>query len=114
MPWIFLIVAGLLEAGWAIGLKYTQGFTKLVPSVLTFAGIIVSMYLLALAARTLPIGTAYAVWVGIGTPPTLAEDVGTHHTNCRIVGNYDLLAEILSPQQAYQLAGRVFQSIVEV
>jgi quaternary ammonium compound-resistance protein SugE len=67
MPWIFLIVAGLLEAGWAIGLKYTQGFTKLVPSVLTFAGIIVSMYLLALSARTLPIGTAYAVWVGIGT-----------------------------------------------
>jgi quaternary ammonium compound-resistance protein SugE len=66
MPWIFLIVAGLLEAGWAIGLKYTQGFTKLVPSVLTFAGIIVSLYLLALAARTLPIGTAYAVWVGIG------------------------------------------------
>lgn len=46
MPWIFLIVAGLLEAGWAIGLKYTQGFTKLVPSVLTFAGIMVSMYLL--------------------------------------------------------------------
>jgi quaternary ammonium compound-resistance protein SugE len=67
MPWILLIVAGLLEAGWAIGLKYTQGFTKLVPSVLTFAGVIVSMYLLALAARTLPIGTAYAVWVGIGT-----------------------------------------------
>jgi quaternary ammonium compound-resistance protein SugE len=67
MPWIFLIVAGLLEAGWAIGLKYTQGFTKLVPSILTFAGVIVSMYLLALAARTLPIGTAYAVWVGIGT-----------------------------------------------
>ena len=67
MPWIFLIVAGLLEAGWAIGLKYTQGFTKLVPSVLTFAGIIVSLYLLALATRTLPIGTAYPVWVGIGT-----------------------------------------------
>ncbi len=67
MPWILLIVAGLLEAGWAIGLKYTQGFTKLWPSVFTIAGIVTSMYLLSVAARTLPIGTAYAVWVGIGT-----------------------------------------------
>ena len=67
MPWFLLVIAGLLEAGWAIGLKYTQGFTKLGPSVLTIAGIIASMYLLAHAARTIPIGTAYAVWVGIGT-----------------------------------------------
>ncbi|MBL8815205.1 MAG: multidrug efflux SMR transporter [Planctomyces sp.] len=67
MPWKLLIIAGLLEAGWAIGLKYTQGFTKLIPSVLTIAGIVASMYLLALASRTIPIGTAYAVWVGIGT-----------------------------------------------
>lgn len=67
MPWILLLIAGLFEAGWAIGLKYTQGFTRLVPSVLTIAGVIASMYLLAVAARTLPIGTAYAVWVGIGT-----------------------------------------------
>lgn len=67
MPWILLVIAGLLEAGWAVGLKQSQGFTKLVPSLLTIAGIVASMYLLALAARTLPIGTAYAVWVGIGT-----------------------------------------------
>lgn len=67
MPWILLVIAGLLEALWAIGLKYTEGFTKFIPSVLTIAGIIASMYLLALAARTIPIGTAYAVWVGIGT-----------------------------------------------
>lgn len=67
MPWIFLVIAGVLEAGWAIGLKYSQSFTKPVPSVLTIAGIIASMYLLAVAARTIPIGTAYAVWVGIGT-----------------------------------------------
>jgi quaternary ammonium compound-resistance protein SugE len=67
MAWVLLLIAGILEAGWAIGLKYTQGFTKPLPSVLTIAGIIVSMYLLAVAARTLPIGTAYAVWVGIGT-----------------------------------------------
>jgi len=66
MAWILLIIAGLLEAGWAIGLKYTEGFTKPLPSVLTIAGIVISMALLAQAARTLPIGTAYAVWVGIG------------------------------------------------
>lgn len=67
MPWVLLIIAGLLEAGWAIGLKFTKGFTRPVPSVLTIIGIVASMYLLAVAARTLPIGTAYAVWVGIGT-----------------------------------------------
>jgi quaternary ammonium compound-resistance protein SugE len=66
MAWLLLIVAGLLEAGWAIGLKYTHGFTRLWPSVLTIAGIAISMLLLSIAARTLPIGTAYALWVGIG------------------------------------------------
>ncbi|HUE74931.1 MAG TPA: quaternary ammonium compound efflux SMR transporter SugE [Pirellulaceae bacterium] len=66
MAWILLIVAGLLETGWAIGLKYTDGFTKFWPSVFTIAGIVVSMVLLSISARTLPIGTAYAVWVGIG------------------------------------------------
>jgi quaternary ammonium compound-resistance protein SugE len=66
MAWTLLIIAGILEAGWAIGLKYTDGFTKLVPSVLTIIGIVVSLVLLSIAARTLPIGTAYAVWVGIG------------------------------------------------
>lgn len=70
MAWIILVIAGLLEMGWAIGLKYTQGFTKLVPSVLTIIAIIVSMYLLGVAAKTLPIGTAYAVWVGIGAAGT--------------------------------------------
>jgi quaternary ammonium compound-resistance protein SugE len=67
MAWLLVVIAGLLEMGWAIGLKYTEGFTKLVPSVLTIIGIVLSMFLLAVAARTLPIGTAYAVWVGIGT-----------------------------------------------
>jgi len=66
MAWIYLIVAGLLETGWAIGLKYTYGFTRLVPSVLTIAAIAASMILLAIAAKTIPIGTAYAIWVGIG------------------------------------------------
>ncbi len=64
--WLILIVAGLLETGWAIGLKYTEGFTKLVPSVLTLLAMVGSMWLLAQAVKTLPIGTAYAVWVGIG------------------------------------------------
>lgn len=66
MAWLWLIIAGLLETGWAIGLKYTDGFTKLWPSVLTIAGIALSMFLLSVAARTLPIGTAYPIWVGIG------------------------------------------------
>jgi quaternary ammonium compound-resistance protein SugE len=66
MAWVYLIVAGLLETGWAIGLKYTEGFTRLWPSVFTIAAIGASMFLLALAAKTIPIGTAYSIWVGIG------------------------------------------------
>lgn len=66
MDWLLLVVAGLLETAWAIGLKYTHGFTRLVPSVLTVAAMVASMGLLGLAVRHLPIGTAYAVWVGIG------------------------------------------------
>ncbi|MDQ0952209.1 quaternary ammonium compound-resistance protein SugE [Streptomyces phaeochromogenes] len=66
MAWVLLVVAGLLEVGWSIGMKYTDGFTRLVPSVLTGAGIVASMFLLSYAAKTLPIGTAYGVWVGIG------------------------------------------------
>ncbi len=66
MSWVLLVIAGLLETGWAIGLKYTEGFTRLVPSVLTILAIIASMGLLGIAARDLPIGTAYGVWVGIG------------------------------------------------
>ncbi|HEX8664861.1 MAG TPA: quaternary ammonium compound efflux SMR transporter SugE [Beijerinckiaceae bacterium] len=70
MAWVLLSVAGLFEVGWAIGLKYTEGFTRLVPSVLTIASMAVSMLLLGLALRTLPVGTAYAVWTGIGTVGT--------------------------------------------
>ena len=70
MAWVMLLVAAMLEVGWAIGLKYTHGFTRLWPSVFTLTAMAVSMYLLARAARTLPIGTAYAVWVGIGAVGT--------------------------------------------
>jgi quaternary ammonium compound-resistance protein SugE len=66
MHWWLLLLAGLLEVGWAIGLKYTDGFTKPLPSLLTGAAIVGSMILLSLAARAIPIGTAYAVWTGIG------------------------------------------------
>lgn len=66
MAWVLLVVAGLFETGWAIGLKYTDGFTKAVPSVLTVGAMAVSVVLLGIAARTLPIGTAYGIWVGIG------------------------------------------------
>lgn len=65
--WLLLFIAGLLEVAWAIGLKHTQGFTRTVPSALTIAAMIASMYLLSLAAKSLPIGTAYAAWTGIGT-----------------------------------------------
>ncbi|HLV67156.1 MAG TPA: SMR family transporter [Polyangiaceae bacterium] len=66
MAWVYLIVAGLLEVAWAVGLKYTEGFTRIVPSALTVGAIAASMWLLSVAARTIPIGTAYATWVGIG------------------------------------------------
>jgi quaternary ammonium compound-resistance protein SugE len=70
MAWLTLFVAGLFEVGWAIGLKYTQGFTRLLPSVFTLASMAVSVGLLGLALKTLPVGTAYAVWTGIGTVGT--------------------------------------------
>ncbi|WP_354623715.1 quaternary ammonium compound efflux SMR transporter SugE [Psychromonas sp. MME2] len=66
MSWVILFVAGLLEICWAIGLKYTDGFTKLWPSVATVGALIASFLLLGLALKTLPVGTAYAIWVGIG------------------------------------------------
>jgi quaternary ammonium compound-resistance protein SugE len=66
MPWIYLAFAGLFEIGWAVGLKYSDGFTRLWPSVATAAAMIVSVLLLALATRSLSIGTAYAIWTGIG------------------------------------------------
>jgi quaternary ammonium compound-resistance protein SugE len=66
MAWLWLTLAGLLEIVWAVGLKYTDGFTRLVPSAITVAAMVASVYLLALAVRTIPIGTGYAVWTGIG------------------------------------------------
>lgn len=66
MAWLYLLIAGLFEVAWAIGLKYTEGFTRLIPSVWTIASMAVSFLFLSLALKTLPVGTAYAVWTGIG------------------------------------------------
>lgn len=71
MAWLTLFAAGLFEVGWAIGLKYSAGFTKLGPSVATIAAMLVSLLLLGLALKSLPLGTAYAVWTGIGTIGTV-------------------------------------------
>ena|SRR5688572_3572936 len=70
MAWVLLIIAGLLEVGWAIGLKYTEGFTRLWPSVCTIAAMVLSVVLLGIAMKSLPVGTSYAVWVGVGAVGT--------------------------------------------
>jgi len=71
MSWIILFVAGLFEVGWAVGLKYTEGFTRPIPTILTVLAIITSMGLLGLAMRNLPLGTAYAIWTGVGAVGTV-------------------------------------------
>jgi quaternary ammonium compound-resistance protein SugE len=71
MAWVYLLIAGLFETGWAIGLKYTEGFSRLWPSLLTLAAMAVSFVFLSLALKTLPVGTGYAVWTGIGAVGTV-------------------------------------------
>ena len=71
MAWLILVLAGLFEVGWAIGLKYTEGFTRLLPTVWTSVAMIISLWLLGLAVKSLPIGTAYSVWVGVGSVGTV-------------------------------------------
>ena len=72
MAWAILVLAGLFEVGWAIGLKYTEGFTRLVPTIWTVISMIVSLGLLGIAMKALPVGTAYSVWVGVGAVGTVA------------------------------------------
>jgi len=79
MPWLVLIIAGLFEIGWAVGLKYTEGFTRLWPSLGTAASMVLSVVLLGLALRSLPLGTAYAVWTGIGTVGTALFGIALFH-----------------------------------
>lgn len=89
MSWIILFIAGLLEVVWAIGLKYTHGFTRLTPSVITVTAMIVSIVLLSWAMRSLPVGTAYAVWTGIGA-------VGAAITGILLLGESASLPRIAS------------------
>ena len=70
MAWVYLVIAGFFEMGWAIGLKYTEGFTRPVPTTLTIVAMVISVALLGIALRDLPVGTGYAVWTGIGTVGT--------------------------------------------
>lgn len=71
MHWLYLLIAGLFEISWAIGLKFSHGFSQIVPSILTIVGMVASFYFLALALKNLPLGTAYAIWTGIGTLGTV-------------------------------------------
>ncbi len=71
MEWVYLVIAGFLEVGWAIGLKYSQGFTRILPSMLTVIGMAASFYFLSLSLKSLPLGNAYAIWTGIGTVGTV-------------------------------------------
>jgi quaternary ammonium compound-resistance protein SugE len=89
MAWIILFLAGLAEIVWAVGLKYSEGFSRLRPSVITVAGMAVSIWLLALAMRTLPLGTAYAVWTGIGA-------VGSFIAGIVLLGETASLARVAS------------------
>jgi quaternary ammonium compound-resistance protein SugE len=75
MAWVYLLFAGFFEIGWAMGLKQTDGFTRLVPSILTVSSMIISLGLLGLALKTLPLGTAYAIWTGIGTVGTVVAGI---------------------------------------
>ena len=89
MAWFVLFIAGLFEVVWAVGLKYTEGFTRLWPSLITAAGMVISLYLLSTALKQLPIGTAYAVWTGIGA-------VGTALIGIFFLGEPKDIARILS------------------
>jgi quaternary ammonium compound-resistance protein SugE len=71
MAWVILVLAGLFETGWAIGLKFTEGFTKLWPSIWTILAMIVSLWLLGIAIKSIPVGTAYSIWVGVGAVGTV-------------------------------------------
>ncbi|AUQ41197.1 quaternary ammonium compound efflux SMR transporter SugE [Yersinia ruckeri] len=89
MAWVILVIAGLLEIVWAVGLKYTHGFTRLAPSIITLAAMVVSVLLLAHAMKSLPAGTAYAVWTGIGA-------VGTAILGIVLLGESGSAARLLS------------------
>lgn len=103
MDWVILAIAGLFEAGWAIGLKYTQGFTRLWPTLWTVLAMIISLGLLGIAMKSLPVGTAYTVWVGIGAVGTVLLGIvlfGEPVTAGRIVSVALIVAGIVGLQRA--------------
>lgn len=85
MNWFYLIIAGIFEVIWATGLKYSNGFTKLYPSLITIGGMLVSFYLLSLASKSLPLGTAYAIWTGIGALGAVLVGIFFFHEPVNIV-----------------------------
>jgi quaternary ammonium compound-resistance protein SugE len=89
MAWVYLVIAGFFEMGWAIGLKYTEGFTRVTPTVLTVIAMVISVALLGIALRELPVGTGYAVWTGIGT-------VGTAILGMILFGDAATVARLVS------------------
>jgi quaternary ammonium compound-resistance protein SugE len=93
--WVILIIAGLFEILWAIGLKYTDGFTKLTPSILTILSMLVSIWLLSISLKTLPLGTAYAVWVGIGTVGTVIAGIILFNDSINLLRIISILGIIL-------------------
>jgi quaternary ammonium compound-resistance protein SugE len=97
--WLIVLIAGLLETGWALGLKYSEGFTKPIPSVLTVIGAAASFWLLSIAMKELPVGTAYAVWVGIGAVGTAIMAVflfGDPVSLWRVIGILLIIAGIIA------------------
>lgn len=98
MSWTILFLAGIFEIFWAVGLKYSDGFTKLFPTIFTIVTMIISFYLLSLALKNLPIGTAYAVWVGIGTVGTVIAGIilfGESMTLIRVISILFILIGIV-------------------
>ena len=93
--WVILIIAGLFEILWAIGLKYTDGFTKLTPSILTILSMLVSIWLLSISLKTLPLGTAYAIWVGIGTVGTVIAGIILFNDSVNLLSIISILFIIL-------------------
>lgn len=93
--WVLLIVAGLLEIGWAIGLKASQGFTRPIPSALTILALISSLLLLARAMQVLPVGTAYAIWVGIGATGTAVLGMLVYHESVSLLKIFSLIALLI-------------------
>ncbi|QKF59640.1 quaternary ammonium compound efflux SMR transporter SugE [Aliarcobacter lanthieri] len=95
MSWIILFLAGIFEVVWAVGLKYSEGFTKLTPSIITIVTMIISFYLLSLALKSLPLGTAYAVWVGIGTIGTVIAGIFLFDESMNIIRVISILFILL-------------------